>query len=90
MFVCDQCGECCRYLGHYAFNKDLDRGDGICRYLDVNLCSIYENRPFICRVDDMYDVYFKDEMTRDEYDRFTYMSCQKIKNKRSDDNLISR
>jgi Fe-S-cluster containining protein len=75
MFVCDQCGECCRHLGHYAFNKDLDRGDGVCRYLDGNLCRIYDDRPFICRVDEMYDVYFKDTMTRDEYDHFTYKSC---------------
>lgn len=79
MFVCDQCGECCRHLGQYEFNKTLDRGDGVCRYLDGNLCSIYQDRPYVCRINEVYDVYYKDLMTRDEYDSFNYRSCKKIK-----------
>jgi len=29
---------------------EWDRGDGACKYLENNVCSIYEQRPEICRV----------------------------------------
>ena len=29
--------------------------DGYCSHLKDNLCTIYEDRPLICRVDDIYD-----------------------------------
>lgn len=45
MFECDKCGECCRHLKDILIYAELDRGDGICRYLKGNLCSIYEERP---------------------------------------------
>jgi Fe-S-cluster containining protein len=28
--------------------KELNRGDGVCKYLINNLCSIYEKRPYFC------------------------------------------
>jgi len=46
---CEKCGDCCRYVR--LVSKDLDRGDGTCKHLnDDNLCSIYYERPEICRV----------------------------------------
>lgn len=56
----------------------LDRGDGICRYLNLetNLCSIYETRPEVCRVDVMYEKYFKDKMSKEEFYRLNYESCK--------------
>ncbi len=82
MFYCDKCGECCRNLNLSEIYSDLDRGDGVCRYLEGNLCSIYEDRPLKCRVDDCY-VFFKDNMTLDEYYRVNYEYCQKLKEKRN-------
>lgn len=32
----------------------LHDGDGVCRFLDGNLCSIYDERPPLCRVDESY------------------------------------
>ena len=32
--------------------KEWDRGDGGCKMLKDNLCSIYNERPDICRVKD--------------------------------------
>tara|TARA_R110002167_G_scaffold188380_1_gene389967 strand:- start:25640 stop:25867 length:228 start_codon:yes stop_codon:yes gene_type:complete len=34
----------------------LDRSDGVCRHLDeqTHLCTIYEERPLVCRVEDYY------------------------------------
>ncbi|MEG0501662.1 MAG: YkgJ family cysteine cluster protein, partial [Cellulosilyticaceae bacterium] len=46
-FLRIQCGTCCRNLDKNNIYNDLDRGDGVCKYLDevTNLCSIYETRP---------------------------------------------
>lgn len=70
MFHCEQCGGCCRHLKNSPIYANLDRGDGICRYLSGNLCSIYENRPIFCRVDECYELYFKDSMSQEEYEAF--------------------
>ena len=80
MFHCEQCGGCCRHLKKSPIYANLDRGDGVCRYLNGNLCSIYENRPIFCRVDDCYELYFKDSMSQEEYEAFNYAICEKIKN----------
>lgn len=80
MFKCDHCGCCCRNLDKSNLYKDLDRGDGVCQYLTENLCSIYDNRPLLCRVDDCYDVFFHKYMKRDEYYQMNMIECQKLKN----------
>lgn len=67
MFNCDMCGECCRNLDKSELYKELDRGDGVCIYLEGNLCGIYESRPLICRVDEAYDAFFSGVMTKHEY-----------------------
>ena len=69
MFPCDQCGACCRNLKLSELYRELDRGDGVCRYLDGNLCSIYQTRPLLCRIDESYDRFFKDSMSREEFYR---------------------
>lgn len=80
MFICDQCGACCRNLDKSVVYATIDSGNGICKYLDGNLCSIYENRPLLCRIDESYEVYFKDVMTLDEYYRRNHEACSKLKN----------
>lgn len=79
MFVCDQCGECCRHIHLSPIYSQLDRGDGICKYLCGNLCSIYETRPLLCRIDASYDAFFKDKMSKAEYYRLNYEICEKMK-----------
>lgn len=79
MFKCDKCGECCRHLNNSELYKGLDRGDGVCKYLAHNLCSIYDRRPLLCRIDDSYAVYFKDQMTKDEYYKMNHDGCKIIK-----------
>lgn len=81
MFPCDKCGECCRNLQMSELYKGLDRGDGVCRYLDGNLCSIYQTRPLLCRIDESYDYFFKDSMTRDEFYRANLQVCSELKRK---------
>lgn len=81
MFKCKKCGYCCSNLDISTLYSDLDRGDGVCKYFDekTRLCSIYETRPEKCRVDLMYELHFKSEMTIDEYYQRNYDACNKIK-----------
>ena len=68
-FPCSQCGECCRHIDRIPQLAPFDLGNGTCRYLKGNLCSIYESRPDICCVDTMYDRYFRTDFTRDDFYR---------------------
>lgn len=79
MFACDRCGSCCRNLDKSDLYKELDRGDGTCKYLQNNLCSIYENRPLLCRVDESYEQFFKQTMTKEEYYRLNKQGCERLK-----------
>jgi len=81
MFECDKCGECCKNIGNREELKEYDRGDGVCKFLDekTNLCKIYENRPLICRVDEMYKVYFCKFLTKKEYYELNYRACEILK-----------
>lgn len=78
MFPCDKCGGCCRNLDKSEIYSELDRGDGICKYLVGNLCSIYEKRPLLCRVDECYEKYFYQWMSREDYYRLNIEECKKL------------
>lgn len=83
VFQCDKCGECCRSLKNSPIYTDLDRGDGICKYLtENNTCGIYENRPLVCRVDEGYEAFFKAVMSKEEYYMLNYNTCRKLKDRR--------
>ena len=81
MFECDCCGCCCRNLDKSELYADLDRGDGVCRYLSGNLCIIYERRPLLCRIDECYELYFYAFLTRQEYYELNKEECKKLKNR---------
>ncbi|UXH76239.1 YkgJ family cysteine cluster protein [Roseateles amylovorans] len=52
-FPCTSCGRCCRQLPAASV---LNLGDGVCRHLDPasQRCTVYVQRPLVCRVDDLY------------------------------------
>ena len=80
MFNCTQCGLCCKYVGKFPFMKNYARLDGSCKYLgENNLCSIYDKRPDICNVDKIYERYFANKMSIDEWHKFNEEQCKKIK-----------
>lgn len=79
MFQCDKCGMCCRNLDKNELYKELDRGDGVCRHLTGNLCSIYEQRPLLCRVDESYEKLFRGRMSLEEYYELNYSACGVLK-----------
>ena len=78
MFECNKCGLCCRNLKRSDIYKELDRGDGICKYLDGNLCSVYDDRPLLCRVDESYDLLFLDKLSKEEYYELNYKACKEL------------
>lgn len=79
MFMCNQCGECCRHLDQSEIYAELNRGDGVCRYLRGNICSIYMDRPLLCRVDECYKIYFKNQYNYEEYKKLNYEACNLLK-----------
>lgn len=84
MFKCDKCGACCRNLDKSPIYREMHGGDGICRFLVGNECSIYEERPIICRVDEGYEAFFKNEMSYEDYLKATYESCKILKKKKEE------
>ena len=65
----------------------MDRGDGTCKFFDENsrLCTIYRDRPLLCRVDESYERYFADFMTREAYEQLNYEACSELKKRFSKD-----
>ena len=82
MFKCDKCGECCRNLDKSPLYNELHNGNGICLYLENHICTIYEDRPLLCRVDECYDIFFKDIISNQEYLELNYKYCTQFKNLR--------
>ena len=73
---CQAC--CCRLIGDVK--PELDRGDKACKYLtDDFKCAIYEHRPLICNTDRLYELFYKDLMPREEYDKLNQESCCKLR-----------
>ncbi len=79
MFDCDKCGCCCKNLKKSNLYLELDRGDGVCKYLSNNLCLIYEDRPLLCRIDEYYDKYLYQFMDREEYYFLNKKECLNLK-----------
>ena len=78
VFPCAKCGICCKTLQHIPALSSYDTGNGVCRYLVNNLCSIYENRLLICNVEKMYVTYFKEIMTESEFIDINTEACTQI------------
>jgi len=78
MFPCTVCGLCCQNISNIKELKEFDLGNGVCKYFDYSTrgCSIYEDRPDVCRVDKMFDLVYYKEFTREEF----YIANAKICN----------
>ena len=79
MFICDCCGCCCRNLNKSPLYAELDSGNGTCKYLIGNLCSIYDQRPLLCRIDDCYELFFKNSMEREKFYKLNMLVCENLK-----------
>lgn len=64
--------------------RDICLPDGVCKFLDkeTNMCSIYDNRPIICRVDDFYYQYLPNIMSIGDFYTLNKEYCKLLqKNK---------
>ena len=69
-FDCAKCGACCKLFNPFT-------GLGRCPRLTADdLCSIYEERPDICRVDEMAK---RSGVPIDEYYKTAELSCEALK-----------
>ncbi len=77
-FLCSSCGACCRLAGllNGAKHGLPISKDGSCLHLKDNKCSIYENRPDICRVSKMTGN--KNNVSRKEYYIEATKNCHKL------------
>lgn len=80
--LCRRCGCCCWTLTQnpQLFDYMIDDHGG-CKYLDreTRLCRVYERRPLMCRVDDLYDALYSSVCTRAEYYAQQAASCLLIR-----------
>ncbi|MGL6233621.1 YkgJ family cysteine cluster protein [Aeromonas rivipollensis] len=80
IFPCTQCGLCCQHVRMSEHTIYLDRGDGVCRhYSDADqLCSIYETRPDICRVEKQYRINYSKYYSWQDYVAENISICQEL------------
>lgn len=80
IFPCNQCGQCCRNVYLAEVTNHLDRGDGACRHYDdqSKLCSIYETRPDICRVELQYDRNYSSQYSWTQFVELNQQVCQAL------------
>lgn len=81
-WVCTKCGQCCRHVGEVPSMKEYAKDDGTCKFLgEDNLCMIYDKRPPICNVAWVYENFFKDKVSEDEFYARTQEACDKLQMK---------
>lgn len=78
MFPCERCGCCCRKVGEVFFARHMAKSNGVCKYLDesTNLCTIYDQRPIFCRVDELYEKNLANKISREEFYRINKEICK--------------
>lgn len=82
MFCCSKCGICCKNIAKIPELKEYDNGHGTCIHLRKdNLCDIYPVRPDICNVEKMFELKYKNYMSRDEYDQLNQEGCMTLRSK---------
>lgn len=79
-FPCNGCGSCCRLVANISETAWLDRGDSVCKYLDEqsNRCTIYSNRPLVCRVEDYYLAHLSSRIAWDDFVKVNLEVCEKL------------
>lgn len=79
-FPCNKCGICCQRVHWAEETKFLDRGDGVCKHYakDSKLCTIYAQRPEICRVDRQYTLHYANKYDWNEFVALNLQVCRAL------------
>lgn len=76
---CSQCGLCCTRVDTVPEFSEHALPDGRCQHLTSELlCAIYESRPELCRADKMYEKYYADHLSEDDYYAMLISLCKKL------------
>lgn len=77
-FPCNSCGKCCRLVDQSPQTAFLARDDGVCRHFDEqnNLCSIYAERPLVCRVEEYYEQHLTEQFAWDDFVKINLRICE--------------
>lgn len=93
-FPCHSCGACCMMIGKLQESDDnvneeyrdlvrefpykADEG-GWCEKLGSDLkCTIYETRPLLCRIKEVWKLKFSKTRTMEKYFSDTTMACKRL------------
>ncbi|WP_432481476.1 YkgJ family cysteine cluster protein [Moraxella sp. ZY200743] len=81
-FPCIACGLCCRHVYKSEQTAFLNKGDGICQFLDTdtNLCQIYETRPLVCQVERYYQMHFQNKIDWETFVNLNLEACHQLQN----------
>lgn len=79
-FPCTQCGACCSSIEGIDFLAQYNQ-NGQCIKLVDHQCSIYEERPLLCRIDEAYDEIFSKHMTRQAFYEQNAKACNQLQEK---------
>lgn len=62
------------------FPFKTDNNIGTCEKLgEDGLCTVYEDRPTICRINDFYTRYKNDKQTLEQYHEEVHQACEKLR-----------
>ena len=76
--ICTGCSLCCRMVSlNPDFTEPIDE-NGVCVHLKDNKCSIYEDRPLLCRVDEMYEELKDNFASKEDYIKTTIKVCNSL------------
>lgn len=77
-FPCTKCGLCCQHVDRSEETLFLDRGDGTCKHFDLcnNSCSIYDERPDICRVDRQFMLKYFSQYSWEKFVSVNLQVCE--------------
>ncbi|WP_086228226.1 YkgJ family cysteine cluster protein [Campylobacter sp. P0109] len=78
-FPCSVCGACCRHISNIPELRSFDLGNGVCKELDPksNKCKIYDNRPLVCRIDEMYS-FFSAIWSKEKFYSINAKACNEL------------
>lgn len=78
-FECIACGACCRRAGLIpGFPEPTDETGRCVHLMPDNRCSIYERRPLICNVDQVWDEHLAGTITRERWHRLIHAGCNEM------------
>lgn len=79
-YPCTKCGLCCKNLKGITELDFLHNGNGVCKFYDeIKACTIYEERPLHCRIDEgFYKLFINSGLTLQEYYKKNAEICNQL------------